>query len=262
MSVKIESGDKAIVGHDWSSIVLVAVDRNPYDLVDRAVPLAALYSGGGRTLSEKKVPKSLDYFGWCSWDAFYSSVSAEGIFSGVESLQSGCAPPKFVIIDDGWQQTNLDTYPPNCSLDASENVLSRNLSVSNIHGEAFLEAESRALKRAMQDMNEGSSAGAAFQELIEASKVGSNVNLHALALEHERKQARVAKTKESIMSLIRHKLLCALESAFGYLMGIFQAIFLYYYEKFVDPASNGSWYVAFLPFISKQELWVSERNPI
>lgn len=54
MSVKIESGDKAIVGHDWSSIVLVAVDRNPYDLVDRAVPLAALYSGGGRTLAEKK----------------------------------------------------------------------------------------------------------------------------------------------------------------------------------------------------------------
>lgn len=240
--MKIESGDTAIVGENWSSVVLVAVDRNPYDLVERAIPQAAFYSGGGKKLADKKVPKSLDYFGWCSWDAFYSSVSAPGIFSGVESLQCGRTPPKFIIIDDGWQQTNLDTFPQRYSLTESEKGLPSSRT-ANMHGEAFLEAESRALKRAMQDMNEGSSAGAAFQELIEASKTGSNINLHALALEHERKQAQVAKTTDSVFSCLTHKLSCGLERVLGYLMGIFQTVFLYYYEKFVDPASNGSWYV-------------------
>jgi hypothetical protein len=245
LSVKVESGDKAIIDNDWSSLVLVAVDRNPYNLVDRAVPLAASYSGGGKKLTEKKVPDSLDYFGWCSWDAFYSSVSAHGIFSGVESLQSGCTPPKFIIIDDGWQQTNLDSFPPPCSVNEGEKRVFSNMSISNMHGEAFLEAESRALKRAMHDMNEGSSAGAAFQELIEASKTGSNINLHALALEHERKQAQVARKAESVVSSFIHKLACCVERVLGYLMGVFQTVFLYYYEKIVDPASNGSWYVPF-----------------
>lgn len=245
LSVKIESGDKAIIGNAWASTLLVSVDKNPYDLVERAISQAAFYSGKGKSLHEKKLPKSLDFFGWCSWDAFYSTVSASGIFSGVESLQSGGTPPKFVIIDDGWQQTDLDTFPGNSSLDESERSFSNNLSISNMHGEAFLEAESRALKRAVKDMNEGSSAGAAFQELIEASKTGSSINLHVLALEHERKQLQVAKTYESMMPRLRHKLVCGIESALGYLMGIFQMIFLFYYEKFVDPAVNGSWYVEF-----------------
>lgn len=224
-------------------MLLIAVNKNPYKLVEKAVSQAAFYSGRGKKLRDKKVSESLDYFGWCSWDAFYSSVSAEGIFQGVRSLQSGFTPPKFVIIDDGWQQTNLDSYPRNQTLDQREGDYSRNLSISNMHGEAFLEAESRALKRAMKDIDEGSSAGAAFQELIEASKVGSDIDLHALAIEHERKQAKTSMTDESVMSHIQRRFLCTIESILGYLMGFLQSFFVFYYEKFVDPASNGSWYV-------------------
>lgn len=32
--------------------------------------------------SAKVLPPSLDLFGWCTWDAFYSSVSAQGIQVG------------------------------------------------------------------------------------------------------------------------------------------------------------------------------------
>lgn len=43
------------------------------------VAAAARLSGGAAPLSTKKLPPSLDVFGWCTWDAFYSSVSAKGI---------------------------------------------------------------------------------------------------------------------------------------------------------------------------------------
>lgn len=35
-------------------------------------------AGGARPLREKTVPGLLDVFGWCTWDAFYSRVSARG----------------------------------------------------------------------------------------------------------------------------------------------------------------------------------------
>jgi raffinose synthase len=43
------------------------------------VAAAAALSGGAAPLSAKQLPPSLDVFGWCTWDAFYSSVSARGI---------------------------------------------------------------------------------------------------------------------------------------------------------------------------------------
>ena len=44
-------------------------------------------------------------FGWCSWDSFYSAVSASGLSDAVQSLSSGGTPPRWVVIDDGWQCT-------------------------------------------------------------------------------------------------------------------------------------------------------------
>jgi hypothetical protein len=76
--------------------------------VDLAITKAASLSGGARPLSEKKLPPAINVFGFCTWDAFYSSVSASGVIAGVQSLASGGAPPKWVVIDDGWQQTDLD----------------------------------------------------------------------------------------------------------------------------------------------------------
>ena len=35
-------------------------------------------TGGAKPLREKALPGLLDVFGWCTWDAFYSRVSARG----------------------------------------------------------------------------------------------------------------------------------------------------------------------------------------
>lgn len=48
----------------------------------------------------------LDCFGWCTWDAFYQDVYPQGIKDGLRSLSQGGTPARFLIIDDGWQDTN------------------------------------------------------------------------------------------------------------------------------------------------------------
>ena len=234
------SGDRAIRGSSFPSVLLVAVGTDPYALVDAAIVKAAKLSGTAKPLAQKELPASLDHFGWCSWDAFYSSVSAAGIFTGVQSLKAGNTPPKFVIIDDGWQQTDLDPYPdPNAMYYKVEQKFRKSLSMSDVRGEAFLEAASKALRRAMKDLDEGTSAGAMFQELIEASKTGSNVDLHALALEHESKLAE--RNNASITDRVKRRWTDGIDTVLGFLMGKIQTLFVYYYDNVVDPASHGSW---------------------
>ena len=53
--------------------------------------------------ADKAIPASLDTFGWCTWDAFYFTVSAQGVGQGLGSLKAGGAPPQWLVIDDGWQ---------------------------------------------------------------------------------------------------------------------------------------------------------------
>ncbi|MQL78327.1 hypothetical protein Taro_010769 [Colocasia esculenta] len=57
---------------------------------------------------KKKMPDMINWFGWCTWDAFYTDVTAEGVRQGLQSFEKGGIPPKFVIIDDGWQSVGMD----------------------------------------------------------------------------------------------------------------------------------------------------------
>ncbi|PQM36337.1 putative galactinol--sucrose galactosyltransferase 2 [Prunus yedoensis var. nudiflora] len=54
----------------------------------------------------RQMPGMLDWFGWCTWDAFYQGVNPQGIREGLKSLSQGGTPAKFLIIDDGWQDTS------------------------------------------------------------------------------------------------------------------------------------------------------------
>jgi raffinose synthase len=75
------------------------------------VAAAAALSGGAKPRAHKRMPPSLDAFGWCTWDAFYSTVSARGLAEGLASLHSGGVYPRLLIIDDGWQLTDVDDGP-------------------------------------------------------------------------------------------------------------------------------------------------------
>lgn len=65
--------------------------------------LADCLAGGAKPLWEKQLPAIASDLGWCTWDAFYHDVSAQGIAAGLQSLSQDGVQPRWIIIDDGWQ---------------------------------------------------------------------------------------------------------------------------------------------------------------
>lgn len=99
----MESGDKSVRYKKWDGALLICCGADPYKTVDTAVQLAAQLSGTSLPREKKVLPKFIDLFGWCTWDAFYSKVSAAGVEDGLKALRSCGVQPGFVVIDDGWQ---------------------------------------------------------------------------------------------------------------------------------------------------------------
>ncbi|XP_031393395.1 probable galactinol--sucrose galactosyltransferase 2 isoform X2 [Punica granatum] len=102
----IESGDPATVTKASQKAVLVNYGDNPFDLMKESMKLVEKQMGTFSLRETKQMPGILDCFGWCTWDAFYHDVNPEGITDGLKSLSEGGTPAKFLIIDDGWQDTS------------------------------------------------------------------------------------------------------------------------------------------------------------
>jgi len=107
----IESGDADTLSTSFSHALFVGTAKksDPFQAISGAVAAVKSHLKTFRTRSEKKLPGIVDYFGWCTWDAFYVDVTQEGVEAGLRSLSDGGIPPRFVIIDDGWQLTAPDT---------------------------------------------------------------------------------------------------------------------------------------------------------
>ncbi|KAK4404155.1 putative galactinol--sucrose galactosyltransferase 6 [Sesamum angolense] len=106
----LESGDSDTVGSTFTHLVYISSGTDPFGTIHDAIKAVKLHLGSFRMRNEKKLPGIVDYFGWCTWDAFYQEVTQEGVEAGLESLKAGGTPPKFVIIDDGWQSVASDEH--------------------------------------------------------------------------------------------------------------------------------------------------------
>lgn len=53
-------------------------------------------------------PAFVDSLGWCTWDSFYTDLSPSGVLAGLKSFNATGIVPRFVILDDGWQDTNVN----------------------------------------------------------------------------------------------------------------------------------------------------------
>jgi raffinose synthase len=105
----VESGDAGTRAASFDRALFVgAAESDPFAAIAGAVAAAKSALKTFRVRAEKKLPGIVDYFGWCTWDAFYQDVTQEGVEAGLRSLVAGGAPPKFVIIDDGWQSVDTD----------------------------------------------------------------------------------------------------------------------------------------------------------
>ncbi|XP_051148816.1 probable galactinol--sucrose galactosyltransferase 2 isoform X2 [Andrographis paniculata] len=104
LEICLESGDNAVETNQGLYLVYVHAGTNPFEVINQAVKAVEKHLQTFQHREKKKIPDFLDWFGWCTWDAFYTDVTAEGVEDGIRSLTEGGTPPRFLIIDDGWQQ--------------------------------------------------------------------------------------------------------------------------------------------------------------
>lgn len=83
--------------------LIVSRADDPYQAVHNSFELA-IERGLIHTplKKDKEYPEFLKGLGWCTWNAFYHDVSAEGIRSKLQEFQQKGVPVKWIIIDDGW----------------------------------------------------------------------------------------------------------------------------------------------------------------
>lgn len=99
--LRVELNGKA--PSDITGVLAAGLGKDPYGAVWAAVQAASGQFRTFRPREEKVVPDFVDYLGWCTWDAFYKEVDAEKVIQGLESFKAGGVVPKFVLLDDGWQ---------------------------------------------------------------------------------------------------------------------------------------------------------------
>ncbi|KAG8638751.1 probable galactinol--sucrose galactosyltransferase 2 [Manihot esculenta] len=101
----IESGDANVQTSQAVEAVFINSGDNPFELIKNSIKILEKHKGTFSHIENKKLPAHLDWLGWCTWDAFYSKVNPRGIEDGLQRFMEGGCSPKFLIIDDGWQDT-------------------------------------------------------------------------------------------------------------------------------------------------------------
>jgi raffinose synthase len=98
-----ETGDPHLAGYGGLAL-FVASGPDPFELMERGARAVSRRLGSRcRLRKEKPLPDFINSFGWCTWDAFYQEVSAEKLRAGLLAFQAAGVPPRFMILDDGWQ---------------------------------------------------------------------------------------------------------------------------------------------------------------
>lgn len=108
LKARVETGNGAIRVGGMGSCLAVALGRDPWNTMGRALRAGREETGTFTMREEKAEPAHQRLFGWCTWDAFYREVSPFGLNEGLHALREGGCPPRFVILDDGWQQACAD----------------------------------------------------------------------------------------------------------------------------------------------------------
>ena len=117
-------GAKAVSGYEGTRaaevpMLAVGFGQDPYVLISELYHDGLTMIGRGNDLRvDKKYPKILDYFGWCTWNAsdLGKNLSAKLVLEGAKSFYDHKFPLSWIIIDDGWLQNNgrgaLSSYEP------------------------------------------------------------------------------------------------------------------------------------------------------
>jgi len=96
------TGDAGVTGKGGVAL-FVSVGKDPYQLADAGARAVNRRLGTGKLRRDKPLPDLVNDFGWCTWNSFYQEVSADKVRAGLASFAAGKVQPRFLILDDGWQ---------------------------------------------------------------------------------------------------------------------------------------------------------------
>ncbi|CAM0912194.1 unnamed protein product [Alopecurus aequalis] len=133
LEICLESGDPAVESFEGTHLVFVGAGSDPFEVITNAVKAVERHLQTFSHREKKKMPDMLNWFGWCTWDAFYTEVTAEGVKEGLQSFEKGGTAPKFVIIDDGWQSVSMDPAGTACISDNAANFANRLYDIKENH---------------------------------------------------------------------------------------------------------------------------------
>ncbi|WP_066174947.1 Sip1-related alpha-galactosidase [Bacillus marinisedimentorum] len=93
-----------------SFVFALVSGEDPFRLVTEATDMVSGHLDVPvRKRDERNYPEVFEYLGWCSWDAFYHEVSETKLLEKMAELNRHGLPVKWVMIDDGWQDTDNKT---------------------------------------------------------------------------------------------------------------------------------------------------------
>lgn len=104
------------------SAVIVATGPHPYELIHHAMRIAKQHTRAlnsflvGSAFRLTHPPRKYKHIGptfarslgWCTWDAFYTSVNAEKVLRALSQFNEQGIQIKSLILDDGWQNTSVN----------------------------------------------------------------------------------------------------------------------------------------------------------
>ena len=111
---RVESGDPMVRAREFDGAAYVAATKASdagcvHALLEKAIGAVAQRKGSFRPLSRKAAPTGMvQGLGWCTWDAFYSSVDQNKIEEGLRTLAE-ISSVRRLIVDDGWMRLDRDT---------------------------------------------------------------------------------------------------------------------------------------------------------
>lgn len=161
LQICIDSGDKAVQTEQGMHSVYIHAGTNPFDTITQAVKAVEKHMQTFHHRDKKNLPSFVDWFGWCTWDAFYTDVTADGVKQGLRSLEEGGAPPRFLIIDDGWQQIGSEDKEeeegdPSVSVQEGAQFASRLTGIKeNTKFQSHKQEETPGLKQLVEEVKKG-----------------------------------------------------------------------------------------------------------
>ncbi|KAI5432687.1 probable galactinol--sucrose galactosyltransferase 1 isoform X1 [Lathyrus oleraceus] len=133
IEICVESGCPDVEEFDGTHLVFIGAGSDPYEVITNAVKTVEKHLKTFCHRERKKMPDMLNWFGWCTWDAFYTNVTSENVKEGLHSFEEGGIPAKFVIIDDGWQSVSMDPNGIEWKADSAANFANRLTHIKENH---------------------------------------------------------------------------------------------------------------------------------